>query len=137
MFQEGEMFRTIRLIVISITLLMACAACGRSTQGITITEQQAGKTVELKNGDDFVVTLEGNPTTGYTWEMAPTENAIVQVVGEPGFQQDNNLLGSPGKITLHFKAIQAGEQTLTLIYHRPWEKDTPPLQTFELTVVVK
>ncbi|MBM4429116.1 MAG: protease inhibitor I42 family protein, partial [Chloroflexi bacterium] len=44
---------------------------------------------------------------------------------------------SPGKMTLRFTGVAAGQTALKLIYHRSFEKDVPPVKTFEVTVVVK
>jgi predicted secreted protein len=33
--------------------------------------------------------------------------------------------------------VAAGEQPLRLVYHRPWEADAAPADTYELRVVVK
>jgi predicted secreted protein len=32
---------------------------------------------------------------------------------------------------------EPGTSTIELVYHRPWETDTPPLETFVLEVTVK
>ena len=47
-----------------------------------------------------------------------------------------NLPGAPGRITLRYLAA-AGSARLELVYHRPWEADTPPVATFSVAVVVK
>ena len=49
----------------------------------------------------------------------------------PGF------VGSPGNLTARFDAIGIDQETLQLIYRRPFDPDTPPAQTFKVTVVVK
>ena len=102
----------------------------------TITEADAGTPITLKVGDTLVITLTGNPTTGYNWEVSPVQGAILVQVGDTGFAPDNAMPGSGGAITLTFTAASAGHQSLQLIYHRPWEKDVAPIKvlTFEITV---
>jgi inhibitor of cysteine peptidase len=100
-------------------------------------EQDRGKTVELHTGDKLEVSLKGNPTTGYQWEMAAVDAAILQLIGEPEFSPDSNALGAGGRVTLRLKAVAAGQTTLQLIYHRPFEKNGPPIKTFKVTVVIK
>ena len=46
-------------------------------------------------------------------------------------------VGSGGKITLRFVAVGTGQIGLKLIYHRPFEKDAPSAQKFEVTVTVR
>ncbi len=112
----------------------ACPSCPASQ--IILTEQDAGKTIYIRQGETLVVTLDGNITTGYTWEMASTENALVTVVGEPEFKPAGDQLGSPGKISLTFKAQSSGQQVLKLVYHQPFDKTTPPEKTFEVILIV-
>jgi len=103
----------------------------------TLTDQDAGKAITLKVGDTLLVSLEGNITTGYTWEMVAADTAILAQQGDAAYAPESNLVGAPGLIRLTFKATAAGHQALNLVYHRPWEKDVKPLKTiaFDVTVV--
>jgi len=101
-----------------------------------LTAKDAGSTVTLRVGDSLEIALEGNPTTGYTWEIAPGAGALMEQWGEREFKPYSSALGSGGMFTLRFKAIQQGEAQLKLIYHRTFEPDVPPLQTFEIKLVV-
>jgi inhibitor of cysteine peptidase len=85
----------------------------------------------------LVIALEGNPTTGYTWETAPDSSDVVALQGEPQFKADTSALGSGGTMTLQFKAVKQGTAPLKLIYHRTFEPGVAPLQSFDVTVVVE
>jgi inhibitor of cysteine peptidase len=102
-----------------------------------VSEADAGSTVELRVGDTLEVVLDGNPTTGFSWETAAVDASVLKQLGEPGFQPDTSLIGSGGKFTFRFEAVGSGQALLRLIYHRPWEKDVPPEKTFEVTVIVQ
>ena len=115
--------------------LSACAA--KSSEPVSITQKDAGTTVHVKQGSIVNITLEGNPTTGYTWEVAPGASGALEQQGEPSFKADSSALGSGGMMTLQFKAARAGTSTLKLIYHRSFEPNVAPLQTFEVTIVVE
>lgn len=131
------MNRRILLTVVALVfLLLIMGSCRRASKSMILTESDAGKTAEMSIGDELAITLVGNPSTGYGWEVVPVEGAVLEPVGEPEFEADSDLVGAPGKITLHFKAIRAGQQTLRLIYRRPWEEQAEPLETFEVTVIV-
>ncbi len=104
---------------------------------VKLTETDAGSTVEMNVGDMLQVTLEGNPTTGYDWEMASGDAAVLEQLGASTYKADSDLMGAGGQVTLRFKAVAAGQTTLQLVYHRPWETDEPPAETFEVTVIVK
>jgi inhibitor of cysteine peptidase len=127
-----------RIFALMLILLLSLAACS-NPQGIgSLTEEDNGKTITLNFGDTLPVRLQGNPSTGYTWEPANADLKILTIVGEPEFiAQNPGTTGSGGIVTLRFKATATGQESLKLIYHRSWEKDVAPLKTFEITVVVQ
>lgn len=131
-------FLRILLLGCLLVNVVGCSSSGSSgPSSLTLEEGKSGGIVEINSGETFIIVLEGNPTTGYTWEVETIDATILQQLGEPDFSPDSNAIGSGGKFTFRFKAISVGQSPLKLIYHRPWEQDVPPLKTFELTVVVK
>ena len=62
---------------------------------------------------------------------------VLEQLGEPEATPDSSALGAGGKISLKFQAVQTGQASLALIYHRSFEKDVPPEKTFEVTILVK
>ena len=107
-------------------------------QTIHLTEQKGcGSTVELKAGDMLELMLAGNPTTGYVWEISSSVPTVIRPVGEPEYKANSAALGAGGIYTFRFQAVAAGQAQLKLIYHRPFERATPPLKTCDVTVVVK
>jgi len=141
------MLRLIKIwiqVLAFIWLLSACAVPVPPPSNSTVpaspkklSEQDNGSTVTLQVGQQLDISLVANPTTGYQWEVASGDSAVLKQLGEPTYTADSAALGSGGTMTFHFVAAARGETTLKLIYHRTFEKDTPPLKTFEITVVVK
>jgi inhibitor of cysteine peptidase len=123
------------IMLVGILLLGACAAPAAGS--IRLSEQDSGRTVKLQVRDRLEVVLEGNPTTGYQWEQVAGAATILRPAGAPTFTPATSALGSSGTITLPFEATGAGTTTLTLIYHRAFEPNVPPLTTFEATIVVQ
>jgi predicted secreted protein len=123
-----------KLIVMSGVILLMAFSCARSG-GITLHAGDDGSQVDLVKGQTFVVSLEGSPSTGYTWEAVEYDERILRQVGEPGFTPESNVLGASGIQTLRFDAVGKGRTTLRLVYHRPWE-DAEPEQTFSVEIVV-
>jgi inhibitor of cysteine peptidase len=105
---------------------------------LSLDERDNGSSVTLEVGETIKVVLKGNPTTGYTWTAALTEEdaAILQQVGAPTYVADSDLMGAGGTYTFTFKALATGEALLKLTYARPWES-VPPLKTFTATVHVE
>ncbi len=104
---------------------------------VQIQAKDVGRTFTLRIGDRLEVALNGNMTTGYTWEPQDLDTRILQAEGEMDYTSDNQALGASGVFRWHFKAAAAGETTLKMIYHRPFETDTPPLEAFEVKIVVQ
>ena len=104
---------------------------------LAIGNGDAGKTITLNTGDTLVLTLDGNTTTGYNWQMQPMDPAILKQVGEPAFTPESNKVGAPGKIVSTFTAAKTGQANLVLNYIRPFEKGNAPLNSYEVTIVVK
>ena len=125
------------LLTVLIALSVA-TACSPQQQEVQATAADAGREMQLKKGQTLVVTLEGNPTTGYSWELAePLDEQVLRQVGEAEFQQESDLVGAGGAQILRFEAVNAGKFTLKLVYHRPWEKGVEPLETYSIQVVVQ
>lgn len=129
------MRRIFSVMMVVILASFTMTACGGKTQ--TVTEKDNGQTVTVNNGDKLIVKLDGNPTTGYTWQLADYDTSILESAGEPDYKADSLMIGSGGRYTYTFTALKPGEVTLQFNYLRTWEKDTAPAETYSVTVVVK
>lgn len=124
------------LFFTTLILVLTLAAC--SLAAVQLTADDNGGQVEVEAGQEFTIVLSGNPSTGFTWEAKDLDTTMFELVGEPEFVSDDpGLVGAGGTLTLTFKALQAGTVPLTLVYHRPWETDVEPIDTFSVTVTVK
>ena len=129
--------RSFALVLAAAFFLCGCAA-ERSRESKKIIEKDNGRLVELVAGNSLVIELTGNPSTGYAWETSSTDASVLkEVKGAAKFKPDTNRIGSPGKVTLLFKAVGEGRTTLKLVYHRPWEKNIPPIRTYQVAVKVR
>lgn len=93
-----------------------------------------GSTMHLSRGEAFTITLEGNPASGFVWDVAEVDPRVLTVVGEPRFFPSGRLLGG-GITRFRFAAEGPGETTVVLSYRRPW-RPSIPLQTFTIHVTV-
>jgi predicted secreted protein len=102
---------------------------------IKVSEANNGSELELKKGQSLVITLEANPTTGYTWEVVePEDEQVLQQVGGIEFEQESDLIGASGVQIIRFEVVNAGRAAVKLVYHRPWETGLEPLKTFAIQV---
>ena len=126
------------LLGLLLAVSVAAGGCAPARE-VKLGADASGKEIELQKGQVLVVSLEGNPTTGYTWEVQePLDEQVLRQVGEAEFKAASERIGAPGVLTFRFEAVGAGRTTLQLIYHRPWEeKSAKPLKTFSVQVVVR
>ncbi len=138
------MSKSARLILagaLSALLLLLLGACSnRPPAPQKVTAEQNGKTITLRPGQEVIILLEANPTTGYAWEVAQVDEGILQQIGETGYTPEATspgVVGAGGTAAFRFQAVAQGTTTLQLAYRRPWETDKPPATTFTLTVRVR
>ena len=134
------------LVVVLLALAALLAGCGASAKAgsasgdIVLDREDMGQKVVLQEGQNLVITLEANPSTGYRWDVADTADQVLAQAGEPEFQSgaegQADVVGASGIQILRFEAKERGKGTLTLVYHRPWETDVQPLETLTVEVEV-
>jgi inhibitor of cysteine peptidase len=109
------------LMLLAVLLILSLSECGGNQ--VKLSAADNGSTIQLKTGQVLVIELEGNITTGYSWEVGSVDAALLALQGEVDYaSEDTGLVGSGGVFTFRFEAKQAGETTLQLIYHRPFEE---------------
>jgi inhibitor of cysteine peptidase len=119
--------------------LSGCAVTSASNE-LKLGKSDAGKSFDLAKGGTLEITLEGNPTTGYLWSLLSGNDGVLKPAGDYAYKQDAapaGMVGVGGKFTFKFQAVGAGAAQLKFGYQRPWEKDVPPIETFQVDVNVK
>ena len=90
---------------------------------VTFNEANDGSTVNVSWTSKFAVTLEENPTTGYSWNM--TLSPGLELVSNNYIEKTHaaGMVGVGGTRTWIIQANDIGSQKVTAIYKRPWEAD--------------
>ena len=107
---------------------------------IDLAESDDGKSVKVDVGRRVRIRLAGNPTTGYSWFLMPIEGSAVKAEGKLEYKPNPHqpgMVGVGGTFELLLRAVGAGESAVRLEYKRPWEKDTPPIRKFAVTLTVR
>jgi predicted secreted protein len=78
-------------------------------------------TIGASAGDDFVIELESNQTTGYQWTATSSDEAVVSEESSEYVKPSSDALGAPRQQRFVFAAGSAGSATLTLLYSRSFE----------------
>jgi inhibitor of cysteine peptidase len=102
-----------------------------------LTQADAGRTIELRTGDRLTISLGGNPTAGYSWELASVNKQVLAPLSEPGYAASSKAVGAGGVFAFEFEAVSSGQTALRLAYRRPWEKRRRPAETFAVNVTVE
>lgn len=121
-------------------LAWSAAAFAEELKPLAVTSVDNGKSVAVKTGQAVVVSLRGNPTTGYSWALAGIDGKSVALDGKIEYQEDPHLdarVGVPGMFEARFKTLEPGSSTVRLEYRRPWEKNQKPAKTFQVTLAVE
>lgn len=121
-------------------LLLNVVACSSATpKELSVDITSSGKEVTLAAGGTLTVTLESNITTGYSWnENANIGDKTVMQQTDHKYQPPATpTLGAGGKEVWTFKALKAGNSTISMEYRRPFEPTVAPAKIFTLTVTVQ
>jgi predicted secreted protein len=87
-------------------------------------------------GTRFLIALDSNKTTGYSWTAAVRGGAVTNE-GSAYQASSGHTMGAPGRQIFVFYATRKGTSTVTLTYRRPWAHSGPAAKTVTFTIVVK
>ncbi len=93
--------------------------------------------IEVKIGQDFVIALDSNPTTGFSWRLAEPLPGMLKLQGKRYIPNKPQKLGSGGTEEWTFKSVRSGKVAIMFEYVRPWEKISPPDRRRSFSIVSK
>ena len=86
-------------------------------------------------GQEFKITMQANPTTGYQWQLAkPLDETKVKLLGSQYRRDEPTLAGSGGAEVWTFRGIAKGRTDISFKYVRPWETNAAPARSETYTV---
>jgi inhibitor of cysteine peptidase len=128
-------------LLFALLLVTGCTGAVSEPGTVELNDGDNGKIINLSLGQILIISLGSNPTTGYSWEVAEIDGAVLEQKGEALFEDEapegTPLVGAGGTETFKFSGVAEGETTLKLIYHRPWEEGVEPLEIYLISVNVK
>lgn len=127
-------------VALSLALALGWAGggCESSDNVKFVTEADAGARVSLGVDDELEICLDGNPTTGYQWEIGAYNPLILECVAGPEYVAEasgSGAVGTGGRYYTRYKATAAGETAVTMFYRQAGS--ATPWQTFAVTAVVE
>ena len=103
---------------LSVLFLFGCDNASAPFQ-LELDENVANGTVA--RGGKVVVSLKGNPTTGYIWTVSQSGAPYMQFIKEEYDGTNPNLIGSGGNSRFQYSRQPAGECGVEFKYSRSWE----------------
>ena len=94
------------------------------------------KAIVVAPGKEFVIDLESNPTTGYSWQETHDE-MIVRLTGKTYEQSVTGtpVVGGGGVESFRFQALKSGTTEIEFFYKRAWEEE--PIKETKFHVIVE
>ncbi len=126
----------VALVVLGICLGIVMLLQPKPRQ-LTLTEVDAGKTVQAHPGDHILIQLDANATTGFSWAIHKTDTTILALQRESYTPYPGGAVGSGGTAVFTFIAQRAGTAQLQLKYWRSWEGDSSIVKRYEITIQVQ
>ena len=87
---------------------------------VELSEPDSGGERSVAVGDDLVIRLIENRTTGYRWHLSAPGDAFA-VVDDTYQPAESGLPGAPGMRTVRLRAAHPGSHELTAASRRSWE----------------
>ncbi len=137
---SGKAFDSLPLVMFILVLVGILVAFAASvmlpSSGVAATANDGdnGKTITLNEGESVKISLDENPTTGYSWNETVT--AGLTVVDSEYVSSGSGMAGAGGVHEWTIKAAGKGSQQFTAVYKRPWEPIAGNETTYTLNVTV-
>jgi inhibitor of cysteine peptidase len=137
------------LVCLMLSILLWLFACSPAPKPVSVDvscdefyeSKHISRNVEVPAVATFKVILCSNPTTGFQWEEARiSDPTMVEELSHEFVTPESKPPpppGTPGQDVWTFKALKAGESTISVDYGRPWEGGEKGEWTFVLNVVVQ
>lgn len=135
-------------IILSLGLIATFVACDNNepvNSGDNVTQSGENQNDNPTNTEGTVISIEGNPTTGYTWHATSYDSSIIKVeeLGTESLNQTENndesgdmLVGTPSLFKFKITGLQGGSTNLVFDYYRSWEGSELAVDTKEYVVTV-
>ena len=95
--------------------------------------------ISVNVGQEFVIALDENPSTGYSWQEE-FDDSFLELVADkyepPPEPKEGEppIVGAPGTRIFEFKALKEGQTEITTILKRPWEEEFVESRMFTVNI---
>ena len=107
---------------------------------VELSATDGGSSHTLSLGDELLVRLAENPTTGYRWQFSQSGAGVLRLVDdrtEPGGGGGLPAPGAAGHRVVRFVADSSGAVELVAVQRRSWEADSAATPRLVFHVAVR
>ena len=118
----------------------AAAAASAIAKEVRLNDGDNGKTVKVAVGGAVTLTLESNPTTGFSWEKTDKVDKDILKLERNDYKEKDHpagVVGVGGRTTIVYRALKKGKAKIDLTYMQPWEPDSKFNTDYTVTVEVE
>ncbi len=131
-------------LLVMAALAGACSSPGASSfqlgkvgrDMLVLVESDNGRSVSVRLGEQFRLTLPENASTGYRWAIDRNDAAFMEAQA-PLAQYSAPGVGAAGSVAFIFQGKKAGTGEIVLKHWREWEGDASVIARFRIQVVVQ
>lgn len=124
------MKRLMTLFILTAVVSSLLVGCGPKVYS------DPAQTIEVKVGQEFIIALEENPTTGYTWQEEFDDSflELVEDKYKPSSEAEEGMVGAGGTRSFEFKGLKKGETEVTMVLKRAWEEELLEKKVFTIAI---
>jgi len=124
--------RFLTLAMLALVAIPLVAGCGGGVKTYT----DSGQVISVGAGQEFIISLASNPTTGYGWQENHDETMVelVERTYQQGEGAEQGMVGAGGVELFRFRALSPGDTRITLVYKRPWEEEIADQKIFTVDI---
>jgi predicted secreted protein len=112
-----------RMGLVAAFVIIAASACS-GRQMLSLGDD--GASLSLPPAEEIEVTLDGNATTGFSWELVEYDAAVVLPVGEPSYVEvSSDVVGAGGQWTWILHAVDLAKRRSSSSTTDPGKMDHP------------
>ena len=105
------------------------------SSNLVISDENNGSSLTVDIGKVIEVKLDGQISTGYSWEWVSNDSFTEADV--PKIILVDKMPGGHDITVFTLKAVKAGETKLFFKYHRKWENKSKPEKEYSVDVIIK
>jgi inhibitor of cysteine peptidase len=88
--------------------------------------------IVIKVGESFTISLDSNPTTGYTWHANYDSSFVIE--SKSSFTPISEAIGADGKELFEFQTKRVGLTAITMKQSRSWESEIAKTVIFKINI---